>query len=235
LHVPAFGKEASLPIYRVMHNTQKIIGQPCAFHLNFCFFPTGINTMHASYWMTFFAVLCCCGLCAHPLSFYAFLLEESSIELMDGSEWQIADADLSIAKAWNKGDQLTLHIDSAWFSTYRYFIYNKDCQSKIRANLRSGPFVFGPLSNWIVHMDRFNSHLYLQDGTAWCIQAPDAELLADWDINDHIMVGQEEKIRPQWSHVLINIDTNQRVKACQYYAMRGAVQTCKKSINDDNE
>lgn len=151
---------------------------------------------------------------AHMLKSVA--IDSSSVEFEDGSHWSISPYDSYVLAGWYLGDQLTVVPDTSWFSSYSYYITNKATGTYVRADLTVGPLSFGPNSNWITGIDGLR-HIYLQNGSIWCVDPRDIYLVSGWAINDHLIIGQEGD---SWFHkggfILINVNMDEYVRANPY-------------------
>ena len=141
-----------------------------------------------------------------------------SLEMEDGSHWEIPYSEAYIVNTWRREDPLVITPNYWWFSSYDYYITNKSTNTYVQANLHPqyGPIAFGPYSHWIVDIDYFGGHVYLENQMVWCVSPEDAYLLRDWVINDHIILGVNDSWFSSYDHILINVATDDHVRVRQY-------------------
>ena len=139
-----------------------------------------------------------------------------SIEFEDGSHWQIASSDAFKLNGWFPGDQLVVTPNSFWFSSYDYYITNKRTGNYVKAELFIGPLQFGAYSHWIVGIDYYSGHVFLENGTTWCVAFRDNYLFRDWAINDHIILGINDSWMSNYDNILINVNVDSFIRAKQY-------------------
>lgn len=139
-----------------------------------------------------------------------------SVELEDGSHWKIPSQHYYSIFSWRLGDSLTITPTRSFWSNYNYYITNNATSTYVSANLYIGPVAFGPYTHWIVGMDPTNGHVFLENGSAWCISCQDAYLFNDWAINDTIILGTNDSWFTSYDTMLINVNMNHYVRAKQY-------------------
>lgn len=139
-----------------------------------------------------------------------------TLEMEDGSHWEIVSADQYMLNYWRRGDNLVVTPNYDWFSSGDYFITNKNSNSYVRANLHIGPLAFGQYSHWIVAIDHMSGHITLENGVTWCIYAKDSYVFREWEVNDHIIIGLYNNWFHSFDHILINVNMDTHVRAKQY-------------------
>lgn len=140
-----------------------------------------------------------------------------SIEIEDGSHWEVSSSDSYILNSWRHSDQLVITPNYSWFGAYEYYIVNKsDRDSSVRANLWVGPLQYGARSHWIVDIDPIGGHVRLENDMIWCIDPKDAFVFRSWAINDHVIMGTYDSWFSPYTHILINVNMDEHVKARQY-------------------
>ena len=140
--------------------------------------------------------------------------QERSIILEDGSQWSVSSLDIPTFTTWRSGDTISILPNYAWFTSFSYILVNENNQSRLQANLEEGPSLFNPACLWVTDMQE--NHIFLQNGMSFCVAQKDEPLLEYWAINDPIIVGTEDSA---WTHhplILINVNTNEFVRATQY-------------------
>ena len=153
-------------------------------------------------------------LSAHWLSSFSNI--DFSLEIEDGSRWQVHLSDTLVINRWRQGDQLVISPNDVWLSPGGYYITNKITNDSIRVNLSSGPTIFGTYSHWIVHIDHLSGHLTLENGVTWCIYNRDAYIFREWQVNDHIIIGTNYSYLSYYDHILINSNMDSHIRATQY-------------------
>lgn len=139
-----------------------------------------------------------------------------SLELEDGSHWEISPTDAYILRSWRREDSLVITPNYSWLSSYDYYITNKSSNTYVKANLYVGPVAFGAYSHWIVDIDHFGGHVYLENQMIWCINPQDSYLLKDWAVNDHIIYGLNDSWFTPFNHILINVNMDNHIRVKQY-------------------
>ncbi|MBS0652846.1 MAG: hypothetical protein JSR39_04875 [Verrucomicrobia bacterium] len=139
-----------------------------------------------------------------------------TIEMEDGSHWEIVTADQYVLNFWRRSDSLVVTPNYNWFSTGDYYITNKSNNTYVRANLYIGPMAFGQYSHWIVAIDHVSGHVTLENGVTWCIASKDAYIFREWEVNDHIILGVYDAWFNSFDHILINVNMDSHVRAKQY-------------------
>lgn len=137
-----------------------------------------------------------------------------SIEIEDGSHWEIATADAFILRNWRRDDTLVITPNYNWFSSYDYYIVNKSRNTYVKANLYIGPIAFGQFSHWIVDMR--GDHIFLENQMIWSFHPDDGNIVKHWAINDHIILGVYESWLSPYDHILINVNMDNHVRVKQY-------------------
>jgi hypothetical protein len=140
-----------------------------------------------------------------------------SVEIEDGSHWEISPMDSYVLRNWRRGDSLTITPNSSWLCAYDYYITNKSDNSYVRANLSPiGPKEYGPYSHWIVDIDYFGGHVYLENKMIWCVDPQDMYILKEWQISDHIITGKHNSWFSPYDHILINVNMDNFIHVKQY-------------------
>ncbi|MBS0604239.1 MAG: hypothetical protein JSS60_04285 [Verrucomicrobia bacterium] len=139
-----------------------------------------------------------------------------SLELEDGSHWEVSPSDAYILRNWRREDSLVITPNYSWLSGYDYFITNKSTNSYVKANLYVGPVAFGPYSHWIVDIDYFGGHVFLENQMIWCINPQDSYVLKDWAVNDHVIFGLYDSWFSPYDHILINVNMDDHIRVKQY-------------------
>jgi hypothetical protein len=139
-----------------------------------------------------------------------------TIEIEDGSWWKISSSDSYTALSWRPGDQVSITPNSGWFSSYTYCLTNRNTGSYVKANLNVGPVAYGANSHWINSIDYLTGHVFLENGTCWCISNNDSYIFREWAPNDCIIIGLNDSWFTSYDHILINVNMNTFLRAKQY-------------------
>lgn len=139
-----------------------------------------------------------------------------TIEIEDGSYWEVVEEDRYILNHWKREDQLIITPNYNWFLSGDYYITNKNNNTYVRVELCAEPVPFGPYSHWIVAIDRMSGHITLENGATWCIYSKDNSIFGEWEINDHVIIGVYDNWLHPFNHILINVNMDTHVRAKQY-------------------
>lgn len=139
-----------------------------------------------------------------------------TIEMEDGSHWEVSSADQYILNYWRRSDSLVISPNYNWFSTGDYYITNKSNNTYVKASLYIGPIAFGQYSHWIVAIDHVSGHLTLENGVTWCVYGKDSSVFREWEVNDQIILGIYDNWIHSFDHILINVNMDSHVRARQY-------------------
>lgn len=132
------------------------------------------------------------------------------LELEDGSQWKIAEADSEELISWGHGDyvQISPHYFS---SSHEYYITNQDNESYVRANLVNAPHRDSPYAVTITGTS-YRQSFYLSNGSCWKISSSDFLVVRNWCIDDLVIIGTNNEWFSSYTHILINIHTNTFVR-----------------------
>jgi hypothetical protein len=139
-----------------------------------------------------------------------------SLQIEDGSMWQIDPYDAYKIRNWFANDPLIVTQNRSWFSTYQYRIINQNTGYSIDVNLIEGPVLNGEYSRQIAALDTFRGEIVLTDNTRWTISRRDAYLLPTWERGDYIITGINSGWDSDYNCILIDVATNNFVRAKQF-------------------
>jgi hypothetical protein len=139
-----------------------------------------------------------------------------SIEIEDGSHWEVSPYDAYILSTWRREDSLVITPNYTWFGTYDYFITNKNNGTSVKADLYVGPIAFGQFSHWIINIDYLGGHILLENNMLWCVDPQDAHDLRNWALNDTVILGVNNSWFSSYDHILINVNNDDHVRVKQY-------------------
>ncbi len=143
-------------------------------------------------------------------------LQQYSLELEDGSGWQVNSYDGAKALNWRTNDPLTITQNNRWFSRYNYRIINKANGTSVEANLFKGPLIEGIYTRYIIGIDLHRSELILSDNTRWEISYLDNSIFFDWALSDAIIIGMNSSWDSKSEALLINVNMNNAARAKQF-------------------
>lgn len=140
------------------------------------------------------------------------------LELEDHSVWEIAPPDVRKVVGWEINDTVVLIPHSSWFSIYdyKYSMINLTRDSYVRVNFTSHPSDYAQHTRWVVSIDKYSNKLFLNDGSSWKIDPEQALVLKEWNINDFIVYGRNDKHFTSYPFLLINTRLNQTVCATEF-------------------
>lgn len=138
------------------------------------------------------------------------------IEFEDGSNWKISPSDAYKVISWRKDDPVIVTPNHTWFSHYNYSITNQTNGASVEANLFLAPISFGPYTHWIVALDKFSDHLFLEDGSSWKIAFEDRQFFDEYAINDFIIIGHNDTWFTSHNYILINVNMNNHIRAYSF-------------------
>ena len=156
----------------------------------------------------------------HSLNTISSYLDWVSLE--DGSHWKIDHSDSLKVQTWRIGDVLSITPSHCWLCPYTYYITNKSLENRdrgnswVKANIWLGPLAFGPNTHWVVAVDRISGHLFLENGTNWCVAPSDSYIFDDWAVNDTIIIGNNDSFFTSYANILINVNMNSYVRSRQF-------------------
>lgn len=139
-----------------------------------------------------------------------------SVELEDGSHWEVAPGDTYTLRNWRREDSLVITPNYSWLSSYDYYITNKNTNTYVNANLFVGPLAFGPYSHWITEIDHFRGYIYLENQMVWCVNPQDSHIFKDWAPKDHVIFGLSDSWISPFDHILINVNMDNHIRVKQY-------------------
>ena len=131
----------------------------------------------------------------------------NTVELEDGSIWNIHSRDSQKTLNWLATDILVVTPNHCWFSIYDFRLVNQNTGASVRANLSLGPIYNGLQTHWIVGIDYNNRVIVLEDGSVWNMSYFDDAVVKKWLMNDIVIIG----INDGWfagnkRNILINVN-----------------------------
>jgi hypothetical protein len=139
-----------------------------------------------------------------------------TIELEDGSIWQVCRSHYEEPLNWYASDTLVVKY-APWYRLYDYEICNTTTHKSIYANLKTTPILFGSSSYWVGMFCREDKNLQiaLNDGSLWVIYGPDEKMIRSWHENDHIIIGTNDGYftKSSYPYILINASLNTSLRA----------------------
>jgi len=131
-----------------------------------------------------------------------------TVELVDGSIWNVRSNDRYKTFDWLTSDQVIIKPNHSWFSSYHYKLTNLSTKSNVAVNLSLGPIYNGVHTHWIVAIDYQNRQICLEDGTVWSIKKSDRGAMNKWIVNDTVIIGVNDGYFSSKSNpnILINVN-----------------------------
>jgi hypothetical protein len=139
-----------------------------------------------------------------------------TLDMEDGTRWDIHPSDTFRLNSWRLNDPIVISPNYSWCSSGDFYITNQNTNTAVRADLVVSPIAFGPYSHWIVSIDYTNGHVYLENGTTWCMSEGDFFVYRNWAVNDHIIMGYNDSFFSPYDRILINFNMDSYVRAKQY-------------------
>jgi hypothetical protein len=161
---------------------------------------------------------------AYPMAYFPLgmhcLLSVSaagySLDIEDGSRWQISPTDAPKLASWGSQDPLIITQNHNWFSNYNYRIINHATGSTLYANLANGPIKNGPYTHYIQSVNSCTGEIVLNDLTSWQVSFLDQASIYDWYINDAVIIGYNSGWDTDCQGLLINVTKKDHVRAAQF-------------------
>lgn len=140
-----------------------------------------------------------------------------SVELEDGSVWQISRYDHREALDWLSSDPLTITQNRRWFSSCEYKIVNQTSGASVEANLLLGPVKDNLHTLYITAIDLHYGVCTLMNRSGhemhWQVAPSDLVIFQNWCLNDAVIVGQNSGWESSYEGLLINVNMNRSVLA----------------------
>lgn len=139
-----------------------------------------------------------------------------SLEIEDGSVWEINSKDGSTALKWKMKDPLTITQNSRWFSKHNYKVVNTTNSQSIEVNLKLGPYENGQYTYYITFMDRRKGEVGLTDGSNWEICKRDVATFRNWREGQAVIIGVNSGWESSYNILLINVNMNEFIRVKQF-------------------
>lgn len=133
------------------------------------------------------------------------------VELEDGSKWSVARTEVYKVSSWRTLDTIFISPNRNWFSSYKYCISNPAAGSSVETDLYHGPVPFGPYTHWVVALDKYAGHVFLEDGSSWSVSYDDWKLFDKWLINDFVIIGCNDSWFSSYEYILINVNAEHHI------------------------
>lgn len=140
----------------------------------------------------------------------------NSLELEDGSVWQISPYDAPKVAHWKSQDPILITQNHRWFSKYNYRLINQTTGAVLESNLHLGPIKNGIYTRYIMSIDLSRGEVVLSDHTRWQISSLDECSFQDWMLYDAVIIGYNSGWDSNSEGLLINVNMNQWVRAAQF-------------------
>lgn len=141
----------------------------------------------------------------------------NTVELMDGSIWEINPSDEGLINFWAYTDLIYITPNNSRFipyifrSSYMFRLSNMVTGDSVSVNLKMGPIA--PIYNsiythWIKAIDYYYNLVYLEDGSVWNMSSWDSSVVQQWIPGDVMIIAVNDDWLFSYSkYVLINVAT----------------------------
>jgi hypothetical protein len=140
----------------------------------------------------------------HNHAFHHFISWTDNAEVLfhDSSRWAIEPNERYTVSTWVKDDEILVRPCTAWFSSYKYVLFNCTTQQSIRANLINP----GAYTLYITKINEYDRLIQLSDNSVWTIDISNPTF-ANWQNGQRVVVG----VSSNWHYetnpeILINAD-----------------------------
>jgi len=120
-------------------------------------------------------------------------IDGSVIELQDGAQFEVVEADREEVLEWKTNSPLTISPNPYWFSSTDFFITNRHTGTYIGANYIASPVLEHYFTNRIFHIDPYYGEIILIDGrgnqTCWKLDSQDIKHIEDWQKGETVIIG----------------------------------------------
>jgi len=121
--------------------------------------------------------------------------------------------DLDKLPNWKANEFILVTQNRNWFSRYLYRIINHSRQESVEVYLHEKPEIDGEHSHSIFAMNFDKGKVVLNNTTVWELYQTDYYTYRNWAINDLIIIGINTGWGSEYTHILINVDTDSWVRA----------------------
>jgi|GEM_PF-6940330 len=142
--------------------------------------------------------------------------QRKAVTIEDGSVWKVKNSDLYRLLNWQPNDFMFITQNKSWFSSYSYRLINHTTKESVEAFLYEGPVINGEFTNFVFAMDLDVGEIVFDDNTVWDLCEADYSTYRNWAINDTIIIGINTGWRSEYTHILINVNTDNWVRARLY-------------------
>ncbi len=165
---------------------------------------------------------------AHYHRIISVAIDGSSIEIEDGSQWNVPNSQSYEVSSWQTSDQVMISPNRFYRSNYKYYLTNTNRRSYVNCNLSLEPIIGGNNNYRIIHLDLCNGQVYLKTAgpdrhgneTHWYIDPADRHVIKNWTMNQAVIVGTNNNWFASWfskcNRILINSECNTYVRAQEY-------------------
>ncbi len=132
-----------------------------------------------------------------------------SLQLDNGSSWNVRPRDRKVVRKWNNGDAIVIETGRFFsWSTYKLVNYTLGVSVDVELN---DTVCNGMLSHWVAEINPFEGYLRLQDGSVWRMSTHE---LLNWQVNDDVIIALSKNFfSNNSSYVLINPRAKSRLVA----------------------
>lgn len=139
------------------------------------------------------------------------------IDLEDGSKWFVSPYDRYKIKYWDADEPIMITQNTAWFSSQKFKLVNKNTGNSVEADLSLGPLIGGKFTHFIAGIDVAKGIIVLEDGSYWEIYSGDLYKTKiygyEWILDDNVIIGVNSGYKSSYfGYILINVPTNEFVR-----------------------
>ncbi len=152
----------------------------------------------------------------------AGFVDARTIQLEDGSEWQVHLNDSRKILSWRAQDWVSISPNSGFFASSPYYLTNETAGTYVRVTPFMGPKAFGVYTFWVVGTDFISGNVNVINGlgerSTWRVASSDLYLFDKWAINDTVILGIDNSFSDRfwgYDHILINVPMNHYIRVKQ--------------------
>lgn len=141
-----------------------------------------------------------------------------SVELEDGSIWNIKSGDAKKTLNWMTSDVIVVTQNTTPLSSYMFRLRNLNTGVTVKCNMSFGPIYNGLQTHWVIAINFKTKEVCLEDGSIWKVSGWDSSKFNTWLLNDTIIIGiNAGYFKGSKPNLLINVNTLNWVRANCFY------------------
>lgn len=132
---------------------------------------------------------------SHPDAYHHAInvsADGSTLEMEDGSIWDIKWSDRNKALDWRSQHAIVLTPNHSWFSSYNFKFINLDTNEAVRANMILTPVLNNIKTHWIELIDYSARQILLEDGSIWQMSWFDQSVVNKFVQYDVVIIGTND-------------------------------------------